>query len=113
MRTVLYTVGIDIGSTACKAVVLKDGKEIVGKSIIQTGTGTSGPGRVYDDVFKVSGILPEDVVRTVVTGYGRLTFDKADNQVSELKQHAKGVHFLLPNADNYRYWRSGCKGTQA
>ena len=94
----MYTIGIDIGSTACKAVALKDGKEIVGTSIIQTGTGTSGPKRVYDDVFKASGIRPDEVARTVVTGYGRLTFDKADNQVSELSCHAKGVHFLLPNA---------------
>ena len=94
----MYTIGIDIGSTACKAVALKDGKEIVGTSLIQTGTGTSGPSRVYDDVFKVSGIRPEDVTRTVVTGYGRLTFEKADSQVSELSCHAKGVHFLLPNA---------------
>ena len=94
----MYTIGIDIGSTACKAVALKDGKEIVGTSIIQTGTGTSGPQRVYDDVFKASGLSPDMVDRTVVTGYGRLTFDKADNQVSELSCHAKGVHFLLPNA---------------
>lgn len=94
----MYTIGIDIGSTACKAVALKDGKEIVGTSIIQTGTGTSGPKRVYDDVFKTSGINPDEVARTVVTGYGRLTFDKADNQISELSCHARGVHFLLPDA---------------
>lgn len=94
----MYTIGIDIGSTACKAVALKDGKEIVGTSLIQTGTGTSGPARVYEDVFRVSGINPEEVARTVVTGYGRLTFEKADSQVSELSCHAKGVHFLMPKA---------------
>lgn len=94
----LYTVGIDIGSTACKAVVLKDGKEIAGSAIIQTGTGTSGPGRVYEEVFAAAGITPGDASRTVVTGYGRLTFDKADSQISELSCHAKGVHFLLPGA---------------
>jgi predicted CoA-substrate-specific enzyme activase len=94
----LYTIGIDIGSTACKAVVLKDGKEIAGKSIIQTGTGTSGPSRVYEGVFQDAGLKPEDISRIVVTGYGRLTFDKADGQISELSCHAKGVHFLLPNA---------------
>ena len=94
----MYTIGIDIGSTACKAVALKDRKEIVGKTIIQTGTGTSGPGRVYEEVFKFSGINPDDVRRTVVTGYGRLTFERADSQISELSCHAKGVHFLLPNA---------------
>ena len=94
----MYTIGIDIGSTACKAVVLKDGIEIVGKSIIQTGTGTSGPSRVYEGVFQDAGLQPEEVSRIVVTGYGRLTFDKADSQISELSCHAKGVHFLLPNA---------------
>ncbi len=94
----MYTIGIDIGSTACKAVALKDGKEIAGSSVIQTGTGTSGPGRVYEDVFKAAKLAAEDVSRIVVTGYGRLTFDKADNQISELSCHAKGVHFLLPNA---------------
>lgn len=94
----MYTIGIDIGSTACKAVALKDGKEIVGSTVIQTGTGTSGPGRVYEEVFKAAALSPEDITRTVVTGYGRLTFEKADSQVSELSCHAKGVHFLLPNA---------------
>ncbi len=94
----MYTVGIDIGSTSCKAVALKDGSEIVGKTVIQTGTGTSGPERVYEEIFKVSGLKAGDVSRTVVTGYGRMTFDKADSQVSELSCHAKGVFFLMPGA---------------
>ena len=94
----MYTIGIDIGSTACKAVALRDGKEIIASSIIQTGTGTSGPGRVYDEVFAKAGLVPEEVARIVVTGYGRLTFEKADSQVSELSCHAKGVHFLVPRA---------------
>jgi len=94
----LYTIGIDIGSTACKAVALKDGKEIAGTSVIETGTGTSGPARVYEAVFTSSGIDPKDAARTVVTGYGRLTFEKADSQISELSCHAQGVHFLCPGA---------------
>lgn len=94
----MFTIGIDIGSTACKAVALKDGKEIVGSIVIRTGTGTSGPSRVYDEIFKISGLNPRDITRTVVTGYGRLTFDKADNQISELSCHSKGVHFLCPSA---------------
>ena len=94
----MYTVGIDIGSTACKAVILKDGKEVVGSSIIQTGTGTSGPARVYEEVFANAGISPEEASRVVVTGYGRMTFEKADSQISELSCHAKGVRFLVPTA---------------
>ena len=92
----MYTLGIDIGSTACKAIILKDGKEIVGQSLIQTGTGTSGPGRAYEGVLENAGLKEEDISYTVVTGYGRMTFDKADKQISELSCHAKGVHFLMP-----------------
>ena len=29
----IYTLGIDVGSTASKCVILKDGKEIVAKSL--------------------------------------------------------------------------------
>lgn len=93
----MYTVGIDIGSTACKAIALRD-EEIIASLAVQTGTGTSGPKRVYDGVFEAAGISPSDVARTVVTGYGRMTFDKADKQISELSCHAKGVNFLVPEA---------------
>ena len=39
----IYTMGIDVGSTASKCVILKDGSEIVAKSLVAVGTGTSGP----------------------------------------------------------------------
>lgn len=94
----MYTVGIDIGSTACKAVILKNGKNIVGTSAIQTGTGTSGPKRVYAEVFANANLTPSDVTRVIVTGYGRLTFKQADKQISELSCHAKGARFLYPTA---------------
>ena len=39
----MYTLGIDIGSTTSKCIILKDGTEIAGKSIVVAGTGTDGP----------------------------------------------------------------------
>ena len=33
----IYTMGIDIGSTASKSVIMKDGKEIVCKALIDVG----------------------------------------------------------------------------
>ena len=41
----IYTLGIDVGSTASKCIMLKDGQEIVAKSLIDVGAGTSGPAR--------------------------------------------------------------------
>ncbi len=92
----MYTLGIDIGSTACKAVILRDGKEITGQSVIQSGTGTSGPLRAYEGVLASAGLVEAQIERTVVTGYGRMTFAKANQQISELSCHARGVHFLVP-----------------
>ena len=52
----IYTLGIDIGSTASKCVMLLDGKEIVAKSLIAVGAGTSGPQRAIDQVLESAGM---------------------------------------------------------
>ena len=51
----MYTLGIDIGSSSSKAVILKDGAELVSSAVVQVGTGTSGPGRVMEAVFAETG----------------------------------------------------------
>ena len=57
----IYTLGIDIGSTASKCVMLADGKEIVAKSLISVGAGTSGPQRAIAQVLEESGKTREDM----------------------------------------------------
>ena len=42
----MYVLGIDIGSTACKGVVLNKNKEIVVSGVIASGTGTTGPDKL-------------------------------------------------------------------
>lgn len=92
----MYTLGIDIGSTTSKCIILKDGAEITGSSIIIAGTGTQGPQQALDEVFRSAGISKEDIAYTVATGYGRKLFEGADGEVSELSCHARGVHFIFP-----------------
>lgn len=94
----MYTLGIDIGSASSKAVILEDRKKIVAYSAIQAGTGSSGPKRVLDEIETKSGIKKEEITKVVATGYGRYAMSIADKQVSEISCHAKGVHFLFPNA---------------
>lgn len=93
----MYTLGIDIGSTTSKCIVLKDGTEILGSSIVIAGTGTLGPQQALEEVFSKSGILKRDIACTVATGYGRKLFEDADGEVSELSCHARGVHFVFPD----------------
>lgn len=52
----MYTLGIDIGSTSSKAVVLEDGERIIARALYSLGTGTSGASRVIDDLFENAGL---------------------------------------------------------
>lgn len=94
----IYTLGIDVGSTASKCIILKDGKEIIGKSLIDVGAGTSGPDRAIKDVLADAKLQREEMSFTLATGYGRNSLEGiADKQMSELSCHAKGAAFLFPN----------------
>ena len=94
----IYTLGIDIGSTASKCVILRDGKEIVSKSLISVGAGTSGPQRAIAEVLENAGMTRDQMAYVLATGYGRNSLEGiADHQMSELSCHAKGASFLFPD----------------
>lgn len=93
----IFTMGIDVGSTASKCVILKDGKDIVAKSLVPVGTGTTGPARAIAEVLESAGMKREEMDFVLATGYGRNSLDGlADTQMSELSCHAKGATFLFP-----------------
>lgn len=94
----IYTLGIDVGSTASKCIILKDGTEIVAKSLIDVGAGTSGPPRAIEAVLAQAGMAREAMAFTLATGYGRNSLEGvADAQMSELSCHARGAAFLFPD----------------
>ncbi len=94
----IYTMGIDVGSTASKCVIMKDGAEIVAKSLVAVGTGTSGPARAIAEVLENAQMTREQMDFVLATGYGRNSLDGlADMQMSELSCHAKGAAYLFPD----------------
>ena len=93
-----YTLGIDIGSTSSKCIILQDGEKIIGKSLIDVGAGTSGPQRAIEEVLKNASMQKEDMNYILATGYGRNSLmNIAGKQMSELSCHAKGAAFLFPD----------------
>lgn len=46
----MYTMGIDIGSSSSKAVVLQDGVKVAAAAVVSAGTGTSGPKRLLAQI---------------------------------------------------------------
>lgn len=93
----MYTLGIDIGSTTSKCILLKDGDVLTASSIVIGGTGTKGPQLALQAVYDQSGLSPEGVSCTIATGYGRKRFEQADGELSELSCHARGVHKIFPD----------------
>lgn len=91
----MYSIGIDAGSTYTKGVLF-DGKSVVKKLIIQTG---SSPKTTSKEVYKylIEGIDKSEIKKVVGTGYGRVSMDFIDKKVTEITCHAKGVFFLNPN----------------
>lgn len=92
----MYTMGIDIGSASSKVVIMKDGEIIAAEAVVPVGTGTTGPSRALAQALDQSGLKQEDIAFTVATGYGRVTFNGADEQISEITCHGRGVHYVVP-----------------
>lgn len=88
--------GIDIGSSSSKAVLLGKEGEILSARVINFGIGTEGPETVLANALEEAGGWRENILYTVATGYGRMTYGGADKQVTEITCHAAGAHYLLP-----------------
>lgn len=92
----MYTLGIDIGSTSSKTVIMAEDGKLAAHVVVPLGTGTVGPQMALEEIFAETGLRREEMAYTVATGYGRLSCELADTQISELSCHAMGIHYLLP-----------------
>ena len=92
------TAGVDIGSTASKAVILSDGNP-AGQIIGPSSTNPKRTAReIYKKALEAAGISADQVSYIVGTGYGRTQVEFADRNISEITCHGRGAHFLLPGA---------------
>ncbi len=89
----MYYVGIDIGSTASKTVVMNEEKvEILHQKIVPSGWNSKETGQnILEWVKEV--VEGEEIVVTA-TGYGRISVPFADKTVTEITCHGKGAYFL-------------------
>jgi predicted CoA-substrate-specific enzyme activase len=94
----MYTLGLDIGSTTSKCVLLKDGREVIASALICAGIGTKGAQQVVDEVWKKNQRAQEGAVAMAVTGYGRNIWQGDAFKVSELTCHALGAHLVFPES---------------
>ena len=91
----MYSVGIDSGSVATKAVLF-DGEKVVKKIIIPTGWSPKKTSKQAYDML-TENINKEKIKRVIGTGYGRVSMDFVDKTVTEITCHTRGIFFLNNN----------------
>ena len=93
----MYVMGIDSGSTSTNAVIMDQDKKIKAFSVVRTGakSGVSAD-RVFREVLEKAGLKKEDISWIVSTGYGRVSIEFADENVTEISCHGKGAHYFNP-----------------
>jgi predicted CoA-substrate-specific enzyme activase len=92
-----YLMGVDLGSTTAKTVLLDSTGATVSTSIVQMGAVSQAAVRVsMEQVMDAAGIQESDVVRTISTGYGRRLVIGADKMFTEITCHARGAAALWP-----------------
>lgn len=87
--------GIDIGSSSSKAALISEDGQIIGTKVVNLGTGTTGVQTVLESLLRETNIPKEQIKYRVVTGYGRMLYQEADKQITEITCHAKGIHYLM------------------
>ena len=91
----MYTMGVDIGSASSKAVILKDGKDVLAAEVVQVGTGSTGPKKAMEMAFEKSGVKEEEIDFIIATGYGRFSLEDADKQMSAAMQKVFTIWYPL------------------
>ena len=93
----MKTIGIDIGSLATK-VVLLDNSTLIDFRIDRSTHDFKRIGHnLFDDILEKNNLKKSDVY-VMSTGYGRNSIDIADDRITEITAHAKGVQYFFPEA---------------
>ena len=95
----VYVLGVDSGSTSTDAVIMDADEQIVASVIVRTGAKASrGAENAIAQVLEKAGLTDGDLTLRVATGYGRDAIPGMDSAITEITCHARGAHFLAPDA---------------
>lgn len=90
-------IGLDIGSLATKIVLLNEGKLVDHRVERSTFDFKRVGNNLFNDVLEKNNLSKSEVF-VMSTGYGRNTIDIADDRITEITAHARGVQYFFPEA---------------
>jgi len=91
-----YAIGLDIGSTYTKGLILDGSGRVVGRAMRQSGGQLrEAATAVMNDTIGAAGLTRGDVGYCITTGFGRHQLPDRDIQVTDLTAAARGAAFLF------------------
>ncbi|MBW2000242.1 MAG: 2-hydroxyglutaryl-CoA dehydratase [Deltaproteobacteria bacterium] len=91
-----YFLGVDIGSACSKSLIIR-GDDILGTYECPSGGNFRATAeKVRRELLSRVGVSPEEVSRTVATGYGARRVAYADKKVTDMTCQGRGVFHLFP-----------------
>lgn len=95
------SVGLDVGSSATKCVVLDAQGMLVGHHVVASGFDYAESAEAaLSHALSAAKASRDDIVSCVSTGYGRQSIAIADRQVTEITCHARGAREWYPQVRN-------------
>ena len=89
-------IGIDIGSAFSKGLVMRDG-EVMGSIVVPSrGDYRKTADMIKDNLLSKTGLHPEDIVYSIATGYGARNVSFAQEVVTDITCHSKGIFSAGP-----------------
>lgn len=89
----MIVAGCDVGSTAGKAVILRDGQILSHGIVINDPLSDVTATSAMDKALQGTGLTLKDIQCVVGTGYGRVDIPFAQKIVTEIACHGKGAHW--------------------
>jgi len=90
------TMGVDLGSITAKCVLLLDGSRVLADCVVRGGMVGDGAEKAVAGALALAGASLSDIAYIVATGYGRVIFPGANEEMSEISCHGKGAFFQDP-----------------
>ncbi|PKK40132.1 Benzoyl-CoA reductase subunit BadG [Clostridiaceae bacterium JG1575] len=90
-------IGVDLGSTAAKVAVLGDDGALLDRMLLPTGWNARDTAQRIETELRARSFLDQGAI--VSTGYGRVSVPFAQQRITEISCHAKGVDYLFPGVE--------------
>jgi (R)-2-hydroxyacyl-CoA dehydratese activating ATPase len=91
-------IGIDIGSTYTKGILLDEHKEVRAEALRRSGyRPAEAAATLYHELLERAGVAHEEVTYIATTGYGRYMVPFRHTQITELTCHALAMGYHFPS----------------